>query len=149
MSKSVAQRAILIALYVVVTVGFAPISYGPIQVRLGVALYILAGVRPDFVIPLTLATGLANICGGYGLPDIILGSAVTFVTCFACAKVGPSRWNFLTIPTVSAPLLALYLHPLFKLPYFETAFLLFIGQFTASTFIGLPLFEARKRLGIC
>ena len=74
-----AQAAMIAAVYVVLTVAFAPISYGEIQVRISEALTILPVFTPAAVPGLFVGCLLANIIGGAVLPDIIFGSLATLI----------------------------------------------------------------------
>ena len=58
--------AMIAAIYVVLNVIFAPISYGPIQVRIAEALVILPFIDSSAIIGLFLGCILANI---YGIRD--------------------------------------------------------------------------------
>ena len=81
----VAQAAVIAAIYVVLTLLFAPFSYGEVQVRLSEALTILPVFTPAAVPVFTPAAVpglfvgclLSNILGGCIVPDIIFGSLAT------------------------------------------------------------------------
>ena len=71
--------AAIAAVYVVLTLVFAPISYGEVQVRVSEALTILPFFTPAAVPGLFIGCLLANILGGAILPDIIFGSLATLI----------------------------------------------------------------------
>ena len=73
----VAQAAVIAAIYVVLTLLFAPFSYGEVQVRLSEALTILPVFTPADVPGLFVGCLLSNILGGCIVPDIIFGSLAT------------------------------------------------------------------------
>lgn len=71
--------AAIAAVYVVLTVLFAPFSYGEVQVRISEALTILPFFTPAAVPGLFVGCLIANILGG-GIPaDIICGSLATLL----------------------------------------------------------------------
>ena len=74
-----AQAAIIAAIYVVLTVAFAPLSYGEIQVRFSEALTVLPYFTPAAVPGLFIGCLIANFMGGAVLPDIIFGSIATLL----------------------------------------------------------------------
>lgn len=74
-----AQAAMIAAVYVVLTLVFAPFSYGEVQVRLSEALTILPAFTPAAVPGLFIGCLLSNILGGCILPDIIFGSLATLI----------------------------------------------------------------------
>ena len=83
-----AQAAMIAAIYVVVTLVFAPFSYGEVQVRLSEALTILPVFTPAAIPGLFIGCLISNILGGCIIPDIIFGSLATLLersshTCFA------------------------------------------------------------------
>ena len=71
------NAAMIAAIYVVLTLIFAPISYGEIQVRISEALTVLPYFTPAAVPGLFVGCLIANIMGGAILPDIIFGSLAT------------------------------------------------------------------------
>ena len=75
----VAQAAVIAAIYVVLTLLFAPFSYGEVQVRLSEALTILPVFTPAAVPGLFVGCLLSNILGGCIVPDIIFGSLATLI----------------------------------------------------------------------
>lgn len=72
-----AQAAMIAAIYVVLTLVFAPFAYGEVQVRLSEALTILPVFTPAAIPGLFVGCLLSNILGGCIVPDIIFGSLAT------------------------------------------------------------------------
>ena len=73
-----ARAAIIAALYVVLTMVFAPISFGPMQVRIAEVLTILPLFTPAAIPGLLVGCLLWNILGGGVIWDIIFGAAVGY-----------------------------------------------------------------------
>ncbi|GAI01667.1 unnamed protein product, partial [marine sediment metagenome] len=65
--------AMIGAIYVILNIIFAPISYGPVQVRIAEALVVLPFIDPSAIIGLFIGCILANVYGGLGMVDIIGG----------------------------------------------------------------------------
>ncbi len=82
-SKKIVRCAFIAALYAVISLALAPISYGPIQVRVSEALTLLPIFTPDAVIGVTLGCFITNLIGVFtganilGALDIFLGTAAT------------------------------------------------------------------------
>ncbi|MBA4699886.1 MAG: QueT transporter family protein [Ruminococcus sp.] len=74
-----AQAAMIAAIYVVLTIVFAPFSYGEVQVRISEALTILPVFTPAAIPGLFIGCLISNILGGCILPDIIFGSFATLI----------------------------------------------------------------------
>ncbi|WP_027868555.1 QueT transporter family protein [Eubacterium sp. AB3007] len=73
------QAALIAAVYVVLTMVFAPFSFSEIQVRIAEALTILPLFTPAAIPGLFIGCLLGNILGGAALPDIIFGSLATLI----------------------------------------------------------------------
>lgn len=71
--------AVIAALYVALTLPFAPIAYGPVQFRISEALTILPYFTPAAVPGVTLGCLLSNILMGSPLPDIVFGTIATLI----------------------------------------------------------------------
>lgn len=76
------QAAMIAAIYVVLTIIFAPFSFGEIQIRLAEALTILPVFTPAAIPGLFIGCLIGNILGGAILPDIICGSIATLIGAF-------------------------------------------------------------------
>lgn len=87
------QAAAIAAVYVVLTLVFAPFSYGEVQVRISEALTILPFFTPAAVPGLFVGCIIANILGG-GIPvDIIFGSIATLIGAVFTYKLrNSSKW---------------------------------------------------------
>ena len=73
------QAAMIAAIYVVLTVLFAPFGFGEIQVRIAESLTILPLFTPAAISGLFIGCMIGNIIGGAILPDIIFGSLATLI----------------------------------------------------------------------
>lgn len=77
------QAAMIAAIYVVLTMMFAPFGFGEIQIRISEALTVLPFFTPAAIPGLFIGCLLGNILGGAILPDIIFGSLATLIgACF-------------------------------------------------------------------
>ena len=96
------QAAAIGAIYVVLTMVFAPFSYGEVQVRLSEALTILPFFTPAAIPGLFVGCILSNIMGGCILPDIIFGSLATLIGAVITYKLrGYSRY-LASVPPILA-----------------------------------------------
>jgi len=140
------------AIYVVLNIIFAPISYGPIQVRIAEALVVLPFIDPSAIIGLFLGCILANIYGGLGMVDIIGGSLCTLVAAYLTYKVKNPKLAPLPPVLINAFGVSIYLHLLFDLPYWITVLYIGIGEVIACYILGYPLLilliKNKKRLGL-
>ena len=68
------QAAVIAAIYVVLTIIFAPFSFGEVQVRISEALTVLPFFTPAAIPGLFVGCIIANLFGGAIPADIIFGS---------------------------------------------------------------------------
>lgn len=105
-----AQAGVIAALYIALTVVFAPFSFGEIQVRIAEALTILPAFTAAAIPGLYVGCLLGNILGGAVLPDVIFGSLATLLGALGTrvlrnahpflAPVPPIVANVLIVPWV-------------------------------------------------
>ena len=143
-TKYLAQVGIIASLYAVITIIFAPISYGPVQVRISEALTVLPFVTPSAILGLFFGCVVANIYGGLGLPDIVGGSLLTLLAAIFTYLLSKTKKPILApLPpvVVNALGVSLYLHILFNLPYLLTVIYIALGEFLACYVLGYPLLK--------
>ncbi len=97
----VVRAAAVAAVYVVLTLAFAPISFGAMQVRIAEALTILPMFTPAAVPGLFVGCLLANILGGAVAPDIVFGSLATLIGAVGSRMLRNHRW-LVPVPPIAA-----------------------------------------------
>ena len=97
--------AVIAAVYVVLTVIFAPISFGPMQVRIAEMLMILPMFTPAAVPGLFIGCIIANMLGGAIALDVIFGSLATLIGAWGGYMLRRSRWLVPIPPIVSNALI--------------------------------------------
>ena len=85
----------------VLTIVFAPISFGQIQFRIAEALTILPAFTPAAIPGLFVGCLIGNILGGAILPDIIVGSIATLLGAIFTYLLR-SQANRLALPPIIA-----------------------------------------------
>jgi len=91
LKKYVVIPALIAALYCALVFMFMPVSFGTVQIRVAEALTVLPYFTPSAIYGLFIGCLLANIIGGAGILDIILGSLSTLVAAFLTYKV-KNKW---------------------------------------------------------
>ncbi|MBO4235181.1 MAG: QueT transporter family protein [Firmicutes bacterium] len=84
----ITQAGIIAAIYVVLTVVFAPFAFKEVQVRSAEALTILPFFFPAAVPGVFIGCIIGNILGGAVLPDIVFGSLATLIGALGTYYVG-------------------------------------------------------------
>ena len=131
--------ALIAAIYTTINILFAPFSYGPIQVRVAEALSILPFIDPAAVGGLFLGCILANLWGGLGISDVIGGSLCTLIAATLTYKIKKPILAPFPPVIINSLGISLYMHALFKLPYWLTVSYIFLGQFISCYVLGYPL----------
>ncbi len=159
-AADIARVAIIAAIYAVITLVFAPISYGFIQVRVSEALTILPFFDPHAILGLFLGVIIANLAGGLGIYDIIGGSLCTLVAAYLTyltSKIDRPLLAPLPPVIVNALGVSVYLHlilqppdiflPLVQRlsPYWAFVLSIGIGEFIACYLLGYPLLLLIRR----
>ena len=98
------NAAAIAAIYVVLTLLFAPLSYGEVQVRFSEALTILPYFTPAAVPGLFIGCLIANFLGGAVLPDVIFGSLATLIGAFFSWKLRSNKF-LVPLPPIAANML--------------------------------------------
>lgn len=97
----ITQGAVIAALYVVLTLVFAPISFGPVQVRIAEALCILPMFTPAAIPGLFIGCLIANLIGGGIMLDVIFGSIATLIGAVFGYMLRSNRW-LVPLPAIIA-----------------------------------------------
>lgn len=138
------QAGAIAALYAAVTVILAPLSYGPVQVRVSEALTVLPFVTPAAIPGLFLGCVVGNVYGGLGLYDMVGGSLCTLLAALLTFFLSRTKKPILApLPPVliNSFGVSLYLHFLFNLPYLLTVLYIALGEIVACYFLGYPLLK--------
>ena len=144
-----AQGALIAAMYVALTLLFAPFSFREIQVRVAEALTILPVFTPAAVPGLFIGCILANIIGGALVPDVIFGSLATLIGAFFTWKLRKSSPWLAPIPpilanTIVVPFVLRYAY-LVELPIWMMMLTVCIGEILSCGVLGMLLYFALYR----
>ncbi|MEG2349644.1 MAG: QueT transporter family protein [Hungatella sp.] len=93
--------AAIAAIYVVLTMAFAPISFGPIQFRIAEVLCILPFFTPAAVPGLFLGCLLSNLLYGAVAMDVIFGSLATLIGAAGSYALRKKKWA-VCLPPIAA-----------------------------------------------
>ena len=146
--RDVAHGGMIAALYVTITVLFAPISYGEIQLRVSEALTLLPYYMPAAVPALFAGCIIANFAGGYGIWDVVFGSGATLFAAWLSSKM-PNLWLAAVPPVVvNMFVIGALLHFIIDVPFFITAVYVGLGQTAACFAIVIPLMKVLEKYSI-
>ncbi len=134
-----ARAAMIAAIYATLTIVFAPISYGMVQVRISEMLMVLPFFTAAAIPGLFVGCLLANLFGGYGILDIVFGSMATLLSAMLVAKINNKYLVPLPPVIINAIIVGFVLHVVLELPFYMTAAWVGVGQLIACYGLGLPL----------
>lgn len=86
--KHLTRISIIAAVYAALTMLLAPISYGPIQVRISEVMTILPFFFPETTFGLVIGCILANMLSMYGIIDVVFGSLATLLSSLIMVWLG-------------------------------------------------------------
>ena len=144
--------AIVAALYAVITIVTAPVSYGLIQFRLSEALVVLCVFAPFLSVGITLGCFLANLFSTVTALDLIVGTLATGLACLWTVRCRKTWFiplpNVLVNAVLVGGMLAIVLFPDNLLLGFAAAFLqVGFGELVVMYGLGLPLLLFARRTG--
>lgn len=148
LTKRLTRTAIIAAIYAVITVAIAPLSYMGVQFRISEILVLLAVFDPLYIGGLTLGCLIANLLGPNGPMDVLFGTLATFISVYAIYLTGKLIKNYkikLLIasiwPTIfNGLIIGWMLNKLYGLPLILSVGEVALGELVVITFIGVPLF---------
>lgn len=100
-----AYGAAIAAIYVVLTMVFAPISFGPVQFRIAEALCVLPFFTPAAVPGVFIGCLLSNLLCGAAPLDVVFGSLATLIGAMGSYAVRKNRWMVCLPPIISNTLI--------------------------------------------
>ena len=110
-TKQMTQITMVAAVYTVLSVALAPISYGPIQVRIAETLTLLPLIWQPSITALTLGCFLTNLIGVHlgvtGPIDILVGTLATFLAAMC-------TWRFREKTIKGIPVLSILMPVIFN-----------------------------------
>ena len=136
LSYKLAFAAVVGALYAILTMVLAPISYGPLQFRISEALCVLSYFTPAAAWGLFIGCAIANTLSAAGLPDVIFGSLATLIACLGMSAVGKHMKD-----SLKSRLLACFL------PVIVNAVI--VGAMLTYAYIGLSPLEHPGASAVC
>lgn len=138
-TKSLVKAALIGSVYYVLVVIFAPISYGPVQIRIAESLTVLPYIWPEAVPGLFIGCILANMIGGFGIIDVVFGSLATLIAAIITRKMPNLFLAALPPVIVNMIIVGSYLSLLLDLPLVPTFLYIAVGQAGACFAVGIPL----------
>lgn len=143
------QSAMIAAVYVVLTLVFAPFGFGEIQVRIAESLTILPFFTSAAIPGLFVGCLIGNTISGAILPDIIFGSLATLIAAFFTFLLRKQHRLWAPLPpiianTIIIPLILYFAYGV-KLPIPIMMCTIGVGELLSCGVLGLILLVALQK----
>lgn len=146
-SRFLAQAALIAAVYTVLTLAFAPLSYGEsmIQVRVSEMLTILPYYTPAAIPGLFIGVIISNLFSPVGAIDVILGSLATLLAAYLSYRI-KNKW-LVPVPPIAVNGLVIggMLHYVYNFPLLLSILSITIGQILSCYILGGILMASIER----
>lgn len=139
--KDVVVLSMVAAIYVILTVGLSPLSYGDVQFRISEALMLLIVYKRRYAISLILGCFVSNLFSPVGFVDILFGTLATVVASIPMLFIKKLEVSSLFPSIANGIIVGLELAIVYDLPIAFTMFTVFVGEFVVVSLIGIPLFR--------
>lgn len=151
-TKRLVRTAVIAALYAVLTLFLAPISYGSIQFRISEIMVLLAFFDPFYIGGLTLGCFVANILGPNGMVDAVFGTIATFISVYAISITGKyikSDTKALIVASLwpvifNGLIIGWELNYLYQFPLVLSILQVACGEFVVVAIVGVPVMKLIK-----
>ncbi|MCG0277841.1 MAG: QueT transporter family protein [Thermanaeromonas sp.] len=147
-TPQIARGALIAAVYAVVTIVLAPISFGVFQIRVAEALTLLPLLFPEAIWGLFIGCLVSNIYGGLGPIDIFLGSLTTLVATWLTFRLRHSPLAYLPPIVLNGLIVGTYLSFLLKVNVLLSILSVAAGEAVAVLILGVPLIRQLRKLKI-
>jgi uncharacterized membrane protein len=152
-----ARAGIIAGLYIVISLCLAPISSGPIQVRISEGLTILALIYPESIVELFIGCMLSNLITACAIYDVIFGSLITLISAifsyFSTKRIKKTPLKIfigglfpILLNSFLLPLIWQWCYGFGQYVYIVQVAFLLIGQTISVYAIGTPIYLTVKRL---
>lgn len=136
-TRMLAYTALVAAVYAVLTVGVAPLSYGAIQIRFSEILVLLAFLDRKYAPGLILGCFIANCFSPLGMVDAIFGTICTAAALYGITHHSKTLFGASLWPVFCNAFLGVEYHLLQNAPLFFTAGTIALGEFLAVSCVGV------------
>lgn len=129
-TRTIVYAGLIAAAYAVVTIALAPISYGPLQFRVGGLLKPLALMSPVMGLGLSVGVGLANLTSPFGAWDFVAMPVVSYVAALIAYRLRHLPWLAMVVQAIVIAL-GVAVFPLYlggSIPIWPTVLWVFVSE---------------------
>ena len=138
--KFLAATAMIAAIYAVLTLAIAPLSFGLVQVRFSEMLMLLAFIDKKYAPGLIIGCFIANCFSPFGIMDVVFGTGCTAVAMFCVVKFAKSLFGASLWVVFCNAFIGVDLY-LFGIPLWLSMAMVALGEFLSVSVCGVGLFK--------
>ena len=142
--KFLAATAMIAAIYAVLTLAIAPLSFGLVQVRFSEMLMLLAFIDRKYAPGLILGCFVANCFSPFGIMDVVFGTGCTAAAMFCVVKFAKSLFGASFWVVFCNAFIGIELY-LFGSPLWLSMAMVALGEFLSVSVCGVGLFKILMR----
>lgn len=147
--------ALVTALYVVVTLLLAVISFGVVQLRLSEMFNYLALFHRRYIIAVTLGVVISNFMSPMWFIDVPVGGLATLIVLIICRYVTRHMKHLISKMIVTAFIFSFsmftvagQLYVIFDYPFFHTWLFVAFGELLSMTIGGIIIYFISKKIDL-
>lgn len=145
-ASKITRGAVIAALYAALVAALQPVSFGPVQFRAAEALTLLPMLVPEAVPGLFIGCLLSNALGGFGVIDMILGSAATLAAALLTRRSRSLFVGALWPVVVNGVVVGAYLSFLTEMPIYLSIAWVSLGEAGVCFGLGVPMMKALSKV---
>ncbi|MBO5149270.1 MAG: QueT transporter family protein [Anaerotignum sp.] len=142
--KFLSATAMIAAIYAVLTLAIAPLSFGLVQVRFSEMLMLLAFIDRKYAPGLILGCFVANCFSPFGIMDVVFGTGCTAAAMFCVVKFAKSLFGASLWVVFCNAFIGIELY-LFGSPLWLSMAMVALGEFLSVSVCGVGLFKILMR----
>lgn len=139
-TKMLVSTALIAAVYVVMTLAIAPLSYGMIQVRVSEVLVLMAFIDKKYAPGLVLGCFIANCFSPFGLMDVAFGTVCTAAALWGITRHSRTLFGATLWPVFCNSFIGVELY-FFGDPLLLSMAAVALGEFLAVSCLGYVIFR--------
>ena len=132
--------AMIAAIYTVLTLAIAPLSFGLVQVRFSEMLMLLAFIDRKYAPGLILGCFIANCFSPFGILDIVFGTCCTAAAMFCIVRFAKSLFGASLWLVICNAFIGVELY-LFGSPLWLSMAMVALGEFLSVSICGVAMFR--------
>ncbi|MBO0439804.1 QueT transporter family protein [Candidatus Enterococcus ikei] len=149
------KMALIMALYVIVTIFLAPFSFGAIQLRFSEMFNYLPLFNKRYIVAVTLGVAISNFASPLGLVDVIIGSVSTCLILLFSYYVTKRLKNQIKKMVLTAILCSFSMFTVagqltyfYHLPFFYTWLTVALGELLSMTIGGILIYWINEKIDL-